>query len=52
MAVAPLEGPGAALHLAEAAYRAEDYSGAVDGQLGQIQVRCHLAVLISSDPVL
>lgn len=34
VAVAPLKGPGAPLHLAEAANGVEDDSGPVDGQLG------------------
>lgn len=52
MAVAPLKSPGAALHLAEAADGVEDDGGPVDGQLGQVQVGCLLAVQVSPDPVL
>lgn len=52
MAVAPLKGPGAALHLTQAADRVEDDGGPVDGQLGQVEVGGHLAVQIGSDPVL
>lgn len=49
MALAPLKGPGAALHLAEAADGAED--DRVDGQFGQVQVGWHPAVQVSPDPV-
>lgn len=52
VAVAPLEGPGAALHLTQTADGVEDDGGPVDGQLGQVQVGGHLAVQIGSDPVL
>lgn len=52
MAVAPLKGPGAALHLTQTADGVEDDCGPVDGQLGQVQVGGHLAVQIGSDPVL
>lgn len=52
MAMAPLEGPGAALHLTQAADGVEDDGGPVDGELGQVQVGSHLAVQVSSDPVL
>lgn len=44
LAVAPLEGPGAALHLAQAADGVEDDGGPVDGQLGQVQVCRHFSV--------
>jgi len=52
VAQAPLEGPGAALHLAQAADGAEDDRGPVQGQLGQVQVGGHLAVQIGPDAVL
>lgn len=52
VAVASLKGPGAALHLAEAADGVEDDGGPVDAQLRQVQVGGHLAVQVSPDPVL
>lgn len=52
VAVAPLEGPGAALHLTQAADGVEDDGGAVDGQLGQVQVCRHFSVQVGSNPVL
>lgn len=52
VAVAPLKGPGAALHLTQTADGVEDDGGPVDGQLGQVQIGSHLAVQIGSDPVL
>lgn len=52
VAVAPLKGPGAALHLTQTADGVEDDGGPVDGQLGQVQVGGHLAVQVSPDPVL
>ena len=52
VAVAPLEGPGAALHLTQAADGVEDDGGPVDGELGQVQVGGLLAVRIGADPVL
>lgn len=52
MAVAPLEGPSAALHLTQAADGVEDDGGPVDGELGKVQVGGLLAVRIGADPVL
>ena len=50
--MAPLEGPGTALHLAQTADGVEDDGGAVDGQLGQVQVGGCFTLLVGSDPVL
>lgn len=52
VAVAPLEGPGAALHLAQAADGVEDDRGSVDGQLRKVQVGSYLAVQAGPNPVL
>lgn len=52
VAVAPLEGPGAALHLAQAADGVEDDRGPVDGHLGVLRVGGHLSVQAGPDPVL
>lgn len=38
MAVAPLKGPGPALHLTQAADGVQDDRGPVDGHLGEVQV--------------
>lgn len=52
VAVASLEGPGAAPHFAEAADGVEDDGGSVDGQLGQVQRGRRFAVWVGPDPVL
>lgn len=50
MALAPLEGPGAALHLTQAADGVEDDRG--PGHLGTVQAGVYLSVQAGPDPVL